>query len=187
MQQQEKCKYSGNRLIEHRFIQQTAYSCSFDWKKQSKLFPAINYSLTGAGIPFIRAVRRVGLLFLNVDEWSLLSKLDHAVDQATKNEIKQSKIDQFVCAKEGQEWTVSTTTATVQYIMTKILQKYSNFSFRNTVYSRPHQFWVNVSDLYVSWSKYAVGLIIHKNDKKRWINCCSMRPLWVFPWKQPKK
>ena len=34
-----------------------------------------------------------GLLFLNVDDWSLLSKLDHAVDQATKNEVKQSKID----------------------------------------------------------------------------------------------
>jgi len=30
---------------------------------------------------------------------------------------------------------VSTTTATVQYIMTKILQKYRNFSFYNTVYS----------------------------------------------------
>jgi len=25
---------------------------------------------------------------------------------------------------------------------------------------------MNVSDLYVSWSKVAVGLIIHKNDKK---------------------
>jgi len=44
------------------------------------------------------------------------------------------KIDQFFCAEDGQEWTVSTTTATVQYIMTKILQKYSNFSFYNTVY-----------------------------------------------------
>jgi len=30
---------------------------------------------------------------------------------------------------------VSTTTATVQYIITKILQKYSNFCFYNTVYS----------------------------------------------------
>jgi len=30
---------------------------------------------------------------------------------------------------------VSTATATVQHIMTKILQKYSNFSFYNTVYS----------------------------------------------------
>jgi len=25
------------------------------------------------------------------------------VDQATKNEVKQSKIDQFFCAAEGQE------------------------------------------------------------------------------------
>jgi len=25
------------------------------------------------------------------------------VDQATKNEVKQSKIDQFFCAEEGQE------------------------------------------------------------------------------------
>ena len=30
---------------------------------------------------------------------------------------------------------MSTTTATVRYIMTKILQKYSKFSFYNTVYS----------------------------------------------------
>jgi len=52
-----------------------------------------------------------------------------------KNEVKQSKIDQFFCAKEGQEWTVPTTTATVQYIMTKTLKKYSKFSFYNTVYS----------------------------------------------------
>jgi len=57
------------------------------------------------------------------------------VDQAAKNEVKQSKIDQFFCAEVGQEWTVSTTTATVRYIMTKILQKYSKFSFYNTVYS----------------------------------------------------
>jgi len=26
-----------------------------------------------------------------------------AVDQATKNEVKQSKIDQLFCAEEGQE------------------------------------------------------------------------------------
>jgi len=52
---------------------------------------------------------------------------------------------------------------------------------------RPYQFWANVSDLYVSWSKVAVGLIIHKNDKKSWINCCLTPPLWAFPWKQPKK
>jgi len=31
---------------------------------------------------------------------------------------------------------------------------------------RPHQIWANVSDLYVSWSKVAIGFIIHKNDKK---------------------
>jgi len=30
----------------------------------------------------------------------------------------------------------------------------------------PYRFWVKVSDLYVNWSKVAVGLIIHKNDKK---------------------
>jgi len=34
----------------------------------------------------------------------------------------------------------------------------------------PYQIWANVSDLHVSWSKVAVGLIIHKNDKKiEWI------------------
>ena len=32
--------------------------------------------------------------------------------------------------------------------------------------TRPYQSWVNVSDLYASWSKDGVGLIIHKNDKK---------------------
>jgi len=31
---------------------------------------------------------------------------------------------------------------------------------------RPYQIWTNVSDLYVSWSKVAVGLIFHKHDKK---------------------
>jgi len=36
---------------------------------------------------------------------------------------------------------------------------------------RLYQFWVNVSDVYVSWSKVAIGLIIHKNDKKSWITC----------------
>jgi len=44
------------------------------------------------------------------------------VDQATKNEVKQSKIDQFFSAEDGQEWTVSTTTATVQYIIAIIQQ-----------------------------------------------------------------
>jgi len=66
------------------------------------------------------------------------------VDQATKNEVKQSKIEQFICAEEGQEWTVSTTTATVQYILTKTLQKYSKFSFYNTVYSAYNELsWVD--------------------------------------------
>ena len=59
------------------------------------------------------------------------------------NSIKFSKLaytfvafhKNVFCAAEGQEWTVSSTTATVQYIMTKILQKYSNFSFYKTVYS----------------------------------------------------
>jgi len=55
--------------------------------------------------------------------------------QATKNVVKQSKIYQLFCAKEGQERTVFTTTATVQYVMTNILQKYSKFSFYNSVYS----------------------------------------------------
>jgi len=32
--------------------------------------------------------------------------------------------------------------------------------------TRPYQIWANVSDLYVSWSKVAIGFIIHKNDKK---------------------
>ena len=78
---------SGNGVIEHRFIEQTAYSISFGWrKKRSYLFSLINPSLL-------------------------------------------EQLDVFFCAEEGQEWTVSTTTATVQCIMKKILQKYSNFSF----------------------------------------------------------
>jgi len=74
-----------------------------------------------------------------------------AVDQATKNEVKQSKIDQFFCAEEGQEWTVSTTTATVQYIMTKILQDYSNFSFYNAVYSAHNENKTQYPDVDVYW------------------------------------
>jgi len=34
-----------------------------------------------------------------------------------------------------QEWSVSTITATVPYVMTKMFQKYSNFSFYNAVHS----------------------------------------------------
>jgi len=36
----------------------------------------------------------------------------------------------------------------------------------NVMWSRPYQIWANVSDLYISWSKVAVGLIIHNKDKK---------------------
>jgi len=66
-------------------------------------------------------------------------------------------------------------------IMTKIVS--ANKSMCVSLY----QFWTNVSDLYVSWSKVAIGLIIHKNDKKSWMNRCLTPPLWAFPWKQPKK
>ena len=45
---------------------------------------------------------RKGLLFRNADQWSLC-KLDHAVEQATKHEAKQSKIEQFFCAAEAEE------------------------------------------------------------------------------------
>jgi len=51
------------------------------------------------------------------------------VDQATKNEVKQSKLDQFFCAEERQEWTVSTATATVQHIMTKYCKNTVRFLF----------------------------------------------------------
>ena len=47
---------------------------------------------------------RKGLFFGNVDEWSLLSKLDRTVDHATKSEVKQSNIDQSLYAEQGQEW-----------------------------------------------------------------------------------
>ena len=46
---------------------------------------------------------RKGLLFRNADQWSLLCKLDDAVEQATKHEVKQSKIEQFFCAAEAEE------------------------------------------------------------------------------------
>jgi len=42
---------------------------------------------------------------------------------------------------------VSTTTATVQYIMTNILQKYSNFSFYNTVYSAHNENKIQYPDI----------------------------------------
>ena len=41
------------------------------------------------------ATLRKGLFFRNVDEWSLLSKLEDAVERATKKEVKQSKIEDF--------------------------------------------------------------------------------------------
>ena len=44
-----------------------------------------------------------GMLFCNVDQWSLLCKLDDAVEQATKHEVKQSKIEQFFRAAEAEE------------------------------------------------------------------------------------
>jgi len=42
---------------------------------------------------------------------------------------------------------VSTTTAAVQYIMTKILQKYSKFSFHNTVYSAHNENKIQYPDI----------------------------------------
>ena len=45
---------------------------------------------------------RKGLLFRNANQWSLLCKLDDAVEQATKHEVKQSKIELF-CAAEAEE------------------------------------------------------------------------------------
>jgi len=69
------------------------------------------------------------------------------LDQATENEVKPSKIGHFFCAEEGQERTVSTTTATVQYIMTEILQKYSKFSFYTTVHSAHRENKIQYPDI----------------------------------------
>ena len=46
---------------------------------------------------------RKGLLFRNADQWPLLCKLDDAVEQTTKHEVKQSKIEQFFCAAQAKE------------------------------------------------------------------------------------
>ena len=46
---------------------------------------------------------RKGPLFHDADQWSLLCKLDNAVEQATKHEVKQSKIEQFFCAAEAEK------------------------------------------------------------------------------------
>ena len=46
---------------------------------------------------------RKGLLFCNADQWSLLCKLDDAVEQAPKHEVKQSKIEQFFCAEAEEQ------------------------------------------------------------------------------------
>ena len=46
---------------------------------------------------------RKGLLFRNADQWSLLCKVDDAKEQATKQKVKQSKIEQFFCAVEAEE------------------------------------------------------------------------------------
>ena len=42
------------------------------------------------------ATLRKGIFFRDVDEWSLFSKLDDAVERATKKELKQSKIEDFL-------------------------------------------------------------------------------------------
>ena len=46
---------------------------------------------------------RKALLFCNADQWSLLCKRDDDVEQATKHEVKQSKIERFFCAAEAEE------------------------------------------------------------------------------------
>ena len=46
---------------------------------------------------------RKELLFRNADQWLLLCKLDDVVEQATKHEVEQSKIEQFFCAVEAEE------------------------------------------------------------------------------------
>ena len=46
---------------------------------------------------------RKGLLYRNADQWSLLCKFHDAVEQATKHEVQQSKIEQFFCAAEAEE------------------------------------------------------------------------------------
>jgi len=66
-----------------------------------------------------------------------------------------------------------------------VTKNQGSYAVWKSMENRPYQICTNVSDLHVSWSKVAVGLIIHKNDKKSWTNCLTP-PLWAFPWKQPK-
>ena len=113
----DKTLYSGNRLIiGHRFIEQAALS-SFGWKKTS--FPLTNSS---------RLLEQAHRLIEQLDVQQL------SCCRPSNQKWRNNQIDQFFCAKEGQEWTVSTTTATVLYIITKILQKYSNFSLTTRSY-----------------------------------------------------
>ena len=82
--------YSSEENIEHEEDKETQEEKELTTSTRRDMLKAIE-------------ILRKGLLFRNVDECSLLSKLDHAVDQATKNEVKQSIIDQFFCAEEGQK------------------------------------------------------------------------------------
>ena len=50
------------------------------------------------------------IMFHNVDEWYLLSKVYRAVDHTTKSHVKHSNIDQFFCVEQGRnEETISMT------------------------------------------------------------------------------
>jgi len=47
-----------------------------------------------------------------------------------------------------------------------VTKNQGSYAVWKSMENRPYQICTNVSDLHVSWSKVAVGLIIHKNDKK---------------------
>ena len=74
-------------------------------KKKGQQFQEGNEEVTPPSRRDMLAVQtlRKGLLFRNADQWSLLCKFDDAVEQATKHEVKQSKIEQFFCAAEAEE------------------------------------------------------------------------------------
>jgi len=59
-----KTLYSGNRLTEHRFIEQTSLFEQFRLKVNDPIFFLIISSLIRAGTPLIRAVRHAAVTML---------------------------------------------------------------------------------------------------------------------------
>jgi len=110
LQGKTQARYPNPNTTENRTIQA--------WPSSICTTPLIIRTARRVAAPWLARSKRVRNLW-NAESWH----------KTRKKWSKTIKIDPFFGAEKGQERTVFTTTPTVQYIMTKILQKYSNFSF----------------------------------------------------------